>query len=157
MILLCHNSNNKGRRRHGNSAKNKKSIKRKEKEEKKHNTKQRSGFLKDGSVGLMDGLGGNRGGHFGLQRRQCQQPQFRLSPLLYCCQIHRKARDKEERRVVQICALVIIGLYHTVSDSIEEDGEIVSILCSYRQRKREDKYKEELRKKKYLYFWGKEY
>ena len=63
MILLCHNSNNKGRRRHGNSAKNKnkKSIKRKAKEEKKHTTKQRLGFLKDGLVGwvrLMDGLGG---------------------------------------------------------------------------------------------------
>ena len=57
---------------------------------------------------------------------------------------------------MQICALVIIGLYHTVSDSNEEDGEIVSILLSYRERKRE-KYKEKLRKKKYLYFWGKEY
>ena len=58
---------------------------------------------------------------------------------------------------MQICALVIIGLYHIVLDSNEEDGEIVSILCSYRERKREEKYKEELRKKKYLYFWGKEY
>ena len=51
--------------------KNKKSIKRKEKEEKKHTTKQRSGFLKDGSVGrvgLMDGLGGDHRGHFRLQR-----------------------------------------------------------------------------------------
>ena len=57
---------------------------------------------------------------------------------------------------MQICALVIIGLYHTMSDSNEEDGEIVSILLSYRERKRE-KYKEKLRKKKYLYFWGKEY
>ena len=74
MILLCHNSDNKGRRRRGNSAKNKnkKSIKRKAKEEKKHTAKQRLGFLKDGSVGwvrLMDELGGNRKGHFGLQQQ----------------------------------------------------------------------------------------
>lgn len=71
MILLWYNSEYKGRRRRRNSAKNKKSIKRKEKEEKKHTTKQQSGFLKDGSVGwvgLMDGLGGDRGGHFRLQR-----------------------------------------------------------------------------------------
>ena len=83
-----HNSDNKGRRRCGNSAKNKQSIKRKEKEEKKHTIKQRSGFLNDGSldwVGLMDGLGGDRGGHFRLQQWRCQQRQFRLSPLLYCC------------------------------------------------------------------------
>ena len=60
MILLCHNSDNKGTRCR-NSVKNKKSIKRKEKDEKKHTTKQRLGFLKDGLVGwvrLMDGLGG---------------------------------------------------------------------------------------------------
>ena len=77
MILLWYNFDNKGRRRCRNSAKNKKSIKRKEKEEKKHTTKQRSGFLKDGSVGwveLMDGLGGDCGGHFRLQRWRCQQP-----------------------------------------------------------------------------------
>ena len=70
---------------------------------------------------------------------------------------------------MQICALVIIGLYHTVSDSNEEDGEIVSILYSYRERKKEDKYKEELRKivfiflgKGFFFFfwwlnWRKEY
>ena len=75
MILLWYNSDYKGRRRRRNSVKNKKSVKRKEKEEKKHTTKQRLDFLKEGPVswvGLMDGLGGDREGHFRLQQWRCQ-------------------------------------------------------------------------------------
>ena len=57
---------------------------------------------------------------------------------------------------MQICALVIKGIYHIVSNSNEENEEIVSILCSYREREREDEYKEELRKF-FFFFLEKEY